>query len=144
MLILGTLPSKVSLQKQEYYGHPRNHFWPIIYALFSGELEDDYTEKAAFAKSHHLAIWDVCYTAKRPGSLDADIVAEVPNLIKQLLQNYPTIKTIAFNGKKSEQLYFKHFKREQGLTYITLLSTSPANAAFSFDKKLENWMQIMA
>ncbi len=30
LLILGSIPSQVSFSKQEYYGHQRNAFWPII------------------------------------------------------------------------------------------------------------------
>ena len=30
VLVLGTLPSRKSLEKQEYYGHPQNAFWKIM------------------------------------------------------------------------------------------------------------------
>lgn len=143
VLVLGTLPSKVSLQKQEYYGHPQNKFWRVIYALFGEEVDGDYGANVAFAKVHQIAIWDVCYTAKRPGSLDADISMEQPNLIGELLEQYPSISVIAFNGKKAEQLFFKYFERKEHLRYVTLLSTSPANAAYSFEQKLEDWKRIM-
>jgi len=142
VLILGTLPSKVSLEKQQYYGHPQNKFWPIIYRLFDGVMAEDYKERVKFAKTQHITIWDVCYAAVRPGSLDADISREKPNHIEELLEEYPSISLVAFNGKKAEQLYFKYFDRQVHLRYITLLSTSPANAAYSFEQKLEDWKQI--
>lgn len=143
VLVLGTLPSKVSLQKQQYYGHPQNKFWPIVYALFDGSIPDDYHAKVSFAKANGLAVWDVCHTAVRPGSLDADISEEQPNAINQLLAENPTITVIAFNGKKSEQLFFKYFDRRGDVLYVTLLSSSPANAAYSFDQKLDNWKSIL-
>lgn len=34
VLILGTLPGDESLRRQQYYGHPRNHFWPMLGAVF--------------------------------------------------------------------------------------------------------------
>lgn len=143
VLILGTLPSKVSLKKQQYYGHPQNKFWTIIYSLFAEDIQEDYNTRIAFAKSKNLAIWDVCFTAIRPGSLDADINEETPNSIEEMLLDYPSIKTIAFNGKKAEQLFFKYFDRNDSLKYCVLLSSSPANAAYSFEEKLENWKQII-
>ncbi|MDA3853893.1 MAG: DNA-deoxyinosine glycosylase [Bacteroidales bacterium] len=142
VLILGTLPSKVSLERQQYYGHPQNKFWRIIYALFEGDYQEDYSKKVVFAKEQHIAVWDVCFTAIRPGSLDVDISEEQPNLIEELLEQHSSITTIAFNGKKAEQLFFKYFKKKKQISYLTLLSTSPANAAYSFEKKLENWCQI--
>ena len=144
VLVLGTLPSRVSLEKQQYYGHLQNAFWRIIYALFEGVYQEDYKTKVEFAKEHYVAIWDVCYTAVRPGSLDVDICMEQPNCIGELLEKNPSVSVIAFNGKKSEQLFFKYFKKKEGINYVTLLSSSPANAAYSFVKKLENWKKIIA
>ncbi|MBN9248936.1 MAG: DNA-deoxyinosine glycosylase, partial [Hyphomicrobium sp.] len=37
VLVLGTLPGEVSLDLQQYYGHARNQFWPII-AEICGEI----------------------------------------------------------------------------------------------------------
>lgn len=143
VLILGTLPSKVSLERQQYYGHPQNKFWRIIYALYGGSYEDSYEARVSFAKEYHIAVWDVCFTAVRPGSLDADISEEQPNRIEEFLVQYPSITTIVFNGKKAKQLFFKYFKEKESIKYLTLLSTSPANAAFSFEQKIEDWRQIV-
>ena len=34
LLILGTLPGEELLRLRQYYGHPRNHFWPLVAAIF--------------------------------------------------------------------------------------------------------------
>jgi hypoxanthine-DNA glycosylase len=139
VLVLGTLPSKESLRKQEYYGHTRNLFWPIIYRVFNTTFDQEYIKRVDFAMLKGVAVWDVCHSAMRAGSLDADIKAEMPNDIEGLLSTHPTIKTIIFNGKKAEQLYDKYLDRKAGVTYCSCLSTSPANASYSVDEKILNW-----
>ena len=47
LLILGSMPSRESLARQQYYAHPRNSFWPILTALAS-HAED--------AKDHNLPL----------------------------------------------------------------------------------------
>lgn len=143
VLILGTIPGKESLRKQEYYGHSRNSFWKIIYQLHEQPCETDYEMKTNFLKENGIVLWDVCRSANRISSLDVDIKNEQPNAIAALIEANPTIKTIAFNGQKAEKLYFNYNSKIAHLTYLTLLSTSPANAAFSFDQKLVDWGRII-
>lgn len=143
ILILGTLPGKESLRLQQYYGHPRNAFWKLMYQLFQEEFKEDYLEKTQFLKRNKIALWDVCGSADRKSSLDVDIKNEQPNLINELLQQYPSIKVIGFNGKKAEKLYDKYFERNSSIQYHTLLSTSPANASYTFLEKLTNWKIIL-
>lgn len=91
---------------------------------------------------NNVAIWDVCYIAIREGSLDSAIKEESPNKIDELIALNPSISTIAFNGQKAAKLYEKYFKKYDDINYITLLSTSPANAKYSFEEKLKDWSQI--
>ncbi|UZM99347.1 hypothetical protein OL548_02865 [Lysinibacillus sp. MHQ-1] len=44
------MPGKQSLVKQQYYGNPRNHFWPIIGQLLQVEVPEDYCERIALLK----------------------------------------------------------------------------------------------
>ena len=38
ILILGSIPGTKSLEKQEYYAHPQNHFWKILFCMFGEEV----------------------------------------------------------------------------------------------------------
>ena len=91
---------------------------------------------------NNIAIWDVCYTAIRKGSMDSAIKNESPNKINELIALNPSISIIAFNGQKAAKLYKKYFKKFDNINYITQLSTSPTNAKYSFEEKLKNWSQI--
>ncbi len=142
LLLLGSLPGDRSLATQEYYAHPQNRFWKILATLFSRPLPKDYSEKLRILQEEKIALWDVCETAQRVGSMDTAIIAEIPNAIDQLLDEHPTIKAICFNGQKAEKLYDKYFARKKNIQYITLPSTSPANASFNQSRLLEKWDAI--
>src|SRR4029453_13419391 len=45
VLVLGSFPSKQSLEKQEYYGNRQNHFWQIMGLLFSFDPQTPYGER---------------------------------------------------------------------------------------------------
>ncbi len=139
---MGTLPSKRSLELQQYYGHPRNAFWKILFSIFSREFSSNYDHRKSLAIQNNIAIWDVCFTAIRKGSLDSAIKEENPNRINKLIALNPSISTIAFNGQKAAKLYEKYFLKFDNINYITLLSSSPANAKYSFEERLKDWSQI--
>ena len=142
ILILGTLPSIQSIRLQQYYGNPQNTFWKILFTLFDETYSSDYNNKKSLAVDNNIAVWDVCHTANRKGSLDSAIQNEIPNKIDALIGENISISTIAFNGQKAAKLYDKHFPKFDNIDYTTFLSTSPANARFSIKDKLENWQQI--
>ena len=111
----------------------------ILFQLFNSESKENYLDKIVFLKQNNIVLWDVCQTCYRKGSLDSDIQKEIPNEIPNLIQQNPTINKIIFNGQKAEKLYKKHFEFLNKIKYFTVLSSSPANAAFTYDQKLENW-----
>jgi hypoxanthine-DNA glycosylase len=65
ILLLGTLPGEESLRLQQYYGHTRNHFWPIIAAVFNELPPASYSERVAMLLRNRIALWDVLERAER-------------------------------------------------------------------------------
>jgi hypoxanthine-DNA glycosylase len=143
VFILGTMPGKQSLRKQQYYANNRNSFWKIIYELTEESFSENYAERIDVLRRHHIAIWDICQFGERKTSLDSDIKNEEPNPINEIVEMFPSVKQIIFNGKKAEKLYSKYFSEIENIKYDTVLSTSPANAGFSFREKLNNWKIVM-
>jgi len=142
VLVLGTLPGEESLRRSEYYAHPRNLFWPIIFALFGAPPVLDYSERLAFLRAHRIAMWDVCEVGERERSADTTIRLERPNTIDRLLDQHPLIRAVAFNGTTARRLYDRHFARRAALTYLALPSTSPAHATIEFSTKLARWTAL--
>jgi double-stranded uracil-DNA glycosylase len=142
VLVLGTLPGEESLRRGEYYAHPRNLFWPIVFGLFGATPEMDYTERLAFVAAQRIALWDVCELGEREASADSTIRRERPNAIDRLLDAHPLIRAVAFNGGGARRLYDRHFVRRAELAYLALPSTSPAHARLDFAAKLAHWTAL--
>ena len=73
ILILGSLPSVLSLRHGQYYGNPQNHFWRILYALFDSQTPAAYEDRKKFLLQKGIALWDSVAGAVNPGSLDGTI-----------------------------------------------------------------------
>jgi len=142
VLVLGTLPGEESLRRGQYYAHPRNLFWPIVFALFGATPVQDYAQRLAFAAARGIGLWDVCEMGEREASADATTRREQPNAIDRLLDEHPLIRAVAFNGTGARQLYDRHFTRRTNLTYLALPSTSPAHARIDFAGKLACWRAL--
>ncbi|MFZ1546449.1 MAG: DNA-deoxyinosine glycosylase [Candidatus Nitrotoga sp.] len=148
ILILGTMPSKASLQAQQYYAHPRNAFWKIISEILGVNAVNTYEARAASIVAARIALWDVLKSCTREGSLDSNIKNDtiILNDIASFFNNHSHMHRVCFNGAKAEGLYMKHvlplLRTSLDIEYIRLPSTSPANAAISFNEKLEAWKAI--
>ena len=142
VLVLGTLPGEESLRRREYYAHPRNLFWPIVFGLFGATPAMDYAERLAFVMAQRIALWDVCELGEREASADSSIRSERPNAIDRLLEAHPLIRAVAFNGTTARRLYDRHFARRADLAYLALPSTSPAHARLDFAAKLARWTAL--
>ena len=150
ILILGSLPGQVSLQRQQYYAQPQNAFWKIMGRLFGASPELPYEDRAQDLVRNRIALWDVCAAAQRPGSLDAAIVhsSVVPNDFAAFIATHPHVELICFNGGKAAELYRRLVlpglpNTRRAIRYATLPSTSPAHAAMPFEEKLTRWAAVL-
>ena len=151
VLILGTMPGKMSLAQQQYYAHPQNTFWRILGELLHFDARSNYATRVESLKHAHIAVWDVLKFCVRESSLDADIeiASEVPNAIVQLLKTQRTLQRVCFNGTKAAQLYRRHIAPQlpddfHHIEYCPLPSTSPAHAGMSYAAKLNAWRAVVA
>lgn len=142
ILILGTLPSVKSRENNFYYGHPRNRFWKLIAELTGTPIPNTIEEKKAMLLQNRIALWDVVQSCDIHGSSDASISNVVPTDISALLSKAHIVRIYA-NGATAFQLYNKYCLSDTGQEIIKLPSTSPANAAFGFERLLEEWRQIL-
>jgi len=157
LLILGTMPGEQSLRLGQYYGNPRNHFWRLIYTLFSEQKgnrhgsDDDrrvphaeYAERIDFVRRHGVALWDVLASCEREGSLDSRIRQEQANDFAAFFTAHPLIRHVFFNGAAAEKLFLKHAAPSVSglpLAFHRLPSSSPALTA-PFEQKLAAWKAI--
>ncbi|MDG2079452.1 MAG: DNA-deoxyinosine glycosylase [Pseudomonadales bacterium] len=151
VLILGSMPGIASLERRQYYGHPRNVFWRIMAELFDFDVNISYKNRLEKMDAEGIALWDVLKTCQRPSSLDADIVASsvMPNDFSEFLVQRSSMRKIYFNGAKAEALFTRHVSRNfvsqlADVQLHRLPSTSPAYASMGYAQKLSCWRAIVA
>jgi hypoxanthine-DNA glycosylase len=143
LMVLGSFPGVASLVQQQYYGHPRNQFWPILSALWSVDLRSlPYAERLDVVRARGLGIWDVYAHCRREGSLDTAIEAAERNDFSALRLQAPGLVAVAHNGGESARVM--QALRALGFEVHRLPSTSPANASWSFERKLAAWRAVFA
>ncbi len=145
ILILGSMPGITSLQKQQYYAHPRNAFWPIMQRIFNWP-DLDYDQRCMALVSERIAVWDVLSSCRRRGSLDGDIENDslLINDFPAFFRQHPNIKAVLCNGGKAAQLFKRYVTAPAGVMLQPMPSTSPAYAAMSFEVKLEKWRSALS
>lgn len=147
VLILGSLPGRLSLERGEYYANAQNAFWKIV-ASGIEDLPPDYAGRAAALTGRRIALWDVLAAASRSGSLDADIEEDaIPNHFRAFLHIHRDIQLIAFNGATAAKLFERHVLPElpdahRSISRTTLPSTSGAHASLTFAEKVRRWSVI--
>ena len=123
ILILGSFPSVKSREMKFFYGRPQT-------------IE----EKREFLIHNHIAVWDVIKSCDIIGSSDSSIKNVSVNDIKNIIEN-SDIKAVFTNGGTAHKLYKKYMDCDYEA--VKLPSTSPANAAYSLDKLINEWKVIL-
>jgi double-stranded uracil-DNA glycosylase len=142
VLILGSFPSAASLKAQQYYAHPRNQFWKVMSILLNQDIyTQEYSARCERILSSSVGIWDMYVACEREGSLDSAIEKPVLNDFAALLKRYPNIQAAAHNGGESARNR-KHLDA-LGLIVHQMPSTSPANASWSLERKVQAWRSAL-
>lgn len=151
VLVLGSLPGRASLAQQQYYALPRNAFWRLMGEMFGFAHDAAYDCRLACLREHGVALWDVCHSARRDGSLDSAIEhgSVRANDFDAFFRKHPGIGAIFFNGATAARLYetlvlpsLPAALRQQRRSILP--STSPAHAARSYAEKLHRWSEVRA
>lgn len=136
LLILGSLPGKASLAAGRYYAHPRNQFWLLLQSVLQQPLAAlDYAARLQTLLTHGVGLWDVVAQARRHSSLDSDIRNAEHNDLRSLLQQWPTIRAVAFNGQTAGRAARQ---LPMDLPFTILPSSSPA-LTLPLAKKQQCW-----
>ena len=140
ILILGSFPSAASLAAGQYYAHRQNQFWRILGELLGKPLPlMDYGDRCLAVLAARLAIWDVYASCRRSGSLDSAIRDGHANDFPALKLVAPRLRCVCFNGQSAGK-YVSELA-SLGVSTCILPSTSPANATWSFERKLLAWRE---
>ena len=141
LVLLGSFPGAASLAAGQYYAHPRNQFWPLLSALLSEDLVAlDYASRLQRLREHGLGLWDVIAECEREGSLDSAIREARYNDLGGLRRRAPQLVAVAHNGGESARAM--RITGRLGLQVFRLPSSSPANASWSFERKLAAWRVV--
>jgi hypoxanthine-DNA glycosylase len=139
VLILGNMPSVMSLASGQYYGNPRNAFWRITGVLFGFDAAAPYPDRVSALCAHRVAVWDVLRSCRRVGSLDSAVERDsmVPNDFAGFFAAHPTVERLVFNGAAAETNY-RRLVGPSPLPSARAPSTSPAQT-MRFEGKLAAW-----
>ena len=139
-LILGNMPSVMSLAAQRYYANPRNAFWRITGDIFGFDASAPYETRTAALRARGVAVWDVLRACRRKGSLDSAVEPDsmVANDLALLFDAHLAIDRVFFNGAAAEKNFGRLVRLDRPIRALRLPSTSPAQT-MRYEDKLHAW-----
>ena len=141
-LFLGSFPSVKSRERNFYYMHPKNRFYPLLQEVFNDNFTtQDIEVKKQLLSKHKIALFDVIKSCEITGSSDSSIKNVEVNDIEKILQK-TKIQFIILNVKLSYNLFIKYFPNLINKAYY-LPSTSPANAKCSLEELKTHLLDII-
>jgi len=144
VLILGSLPGVVSLQRVQYYAHPQNQFWRLAGAVIGCDLAAlPYQIRLETLLAAGVGLWDVIRSAERAGSGDANIRNHEANTLQDFTATLPSLRAIGFNGQKAAAIGRLQLVAGS-VPCVTLPSSSAAHATMGFERKRDAWLQLRA
>ena len=141
ILILGSMPSVISRNKNFYYANRNNRFWNIMENLFLTKFNSN-LEKREFLLNNKIALWDVIKCCEIKGSSDNSIKNVNINDINYLIKK-SNIKYIFVTGKKALNLYNKYLLNITKKEAFYLPSPSSANASYNLKDLTEKYKIIL-
>ena len=104
-------------------------------------LPESIEEKKTLVLSQEIALWDAIEECDIIGASDSSVKNVVPTKIPELLKQ-TQVERILCNGALSKKIYDKFQLEQTGIPAVQMPSTSPANAAWSLEKLVEEWKII--
>ncbi len=142
LLVLGSFPSVTSREAAFFYMHPQNRFWRILSDVFGEDFaKADVAERTALLEKRKIALYDVVESCTIEGSGDASIRDVVPSDLAGIVSCAP-IGKILVNGAKAWTLFQRHHAAYLPIA-VPLPSTSPANAAMTYETLLGRWKRAL-
>jgi len=129
------MPSAASRKAGFYYAHPRNRFWQVLASSFEQSIPGSVADKTILILKNGIALWDVLESCEISGSDDSSICNPVFNDISAFITGRP-IRKILCNGNTAYK-FCRKIKLDLPAFYLP--STSPANAAWSLERLIEDW-----
>ena len=143
LFILGSLPGDASLAAERYYAHPTNQFWRLLGNVIGEDLHSlAYDARLDRLAVRQIGLWDVIGSANRKGSLDQAIREAQHNRLDHLLQDFPSLRAIGFNGSTAAAIGRRLLGSPPNkIALVDLPSSSAANTR-RFEEKASAWLKL--